>query len=216
MNSLQNRFCLSRALALSNPTFLSDEIMARVSKIVGGRLYLNEVVQPTMSEPFITALVTTPIFYQTTLSSMKACVSRGNYEGARWLVAGVDNQPNPKSVVDVFLAGWYLADYDGIARTATTGAPGCFALSTGPRRNEVRGQHGTTTLRRSVRSQLRCQPNPRSALSMRASAEASCDGESASNSGLFGVAATWLQRVTTLGHRKQHGRAALPTVAALR
>lgn len=125
------------AIGFGGPDVIADEIMARVSKIVGGRLYLNEVSQPIMREPFITALVTTPIFHQTTLSSMKACVSRANYEGARWLVAGVDNQPNPQTVVDVFLAEWYLADYDGTARTATTGAPGCFALSTFGSESEV-------------------------------------------------------------------------------
>ena len=107
---------------------ISEEVMERVSKIVGGRLYLEEVQQPLLQDPFLTALSMRPVYRETSNDAFKFCVGRGGYLNARWLLAGVDNRTQPSSVVDVFQGRWYLSDNDQQVRNSQIGAPGCLGV----------------------------------------------------------------------------------------
>ncbi|MDP6862719.1 MAG: cell wall-binding repeat-containing protein [Acidimicrobiales bacterium] len=104
-------------------------LVAAVSSAVGGDIQGAGVVSnPSLGDLYATQLVQNPVFHQSADNTLRLCILRGGYPGARWLVAGVDDDPKVRSVVDVMSLGWHLMDADGVGRTLETSTPGCLSL----------------------------------------------------------------------------------------
>ncbi len=121
--------CLSPGFAVvfGGPSVISEALFSEISQRLGGNFDYGSD-QPS-ANGFITALQMSPNYYEQPLSGLKACWSRGGYNGARWLTWGVGSSPRASERRDVYLTNWYLIDAQGIRATAVQGAPGCLTFA---------------------------------------------------------------------------------------
>jgi putative cell wall-binding protein len=112
---------------------ISSGIGAKISSLVsGGTTSASEAVPPELNDIFVTELEMSPVYHQWAgPGGLKACVTRGSYENARWLAIGLDQSKGVISNVDMMMGGWHLRDSDGQARKESGGSPGCTNFDAG-------------------------------------------------------------------------------------
>ena len=119
-------------VVFGGPAVVDPILVSSVSSAVGGDTQDAGVASnPSLGELYATQLVQSPIFHRGSDNTQQLCILRGGYTGARWLVAGVDNDPKVRSVVDVMDAGWHKIDADGVGRALDSPTPGCLLLPAG-------------------------------------------------------------------------------------
>jgi hypothetical protein len=107
--------------------------VAEVTRLVSGGVTGSTGAGPVLDGPFHTRLDQSPVYDVLGVGPDLLCVPRGGYAGARWL--GVFGDAAASQLVaeaDVMLAGRYVTDADGTARTPGTGAPACVAYTAAP------------------------------------------------------------------------------------
>jgi putative cell wall-binding protein len=123
------------AVGFGGESAVNSTLLDRVSQLVsGGAIGSDPQVQPTLVDPFFTALDMSPVFGVSGSASGRICVARGNYTGARWL--GVFDNVATTTLLgagDVMFDQRYQRDADGVVRSRRVGAPVCTSFDPGTR-----------------------------------------------------------------------------------
>jgi putative cell wall-binding protein len=121
------------AVIFGGESVIPSVIGAGVSSLVsGGTVSRGSDSEVKLNDIFVTELEMSPVYHQWAgPGGLKACVPRGSYKNARWLVAGLQHSQTVIASADVMLARWYLQDRDGRARKVSEGAPGCINFEAG-------------------------------------------------------------------------------------
>ena len=118
------------AAVFGGSSVISNSILGEISAYLNGNGSTPHfALLPTADNAFATRLEMTPVYFQTGSGDIRLCVSRGSYEGTRWLVAYRDSLLGPSGWADVIVDGWYLFDAGGEIVSPGTGAPGCLRVA---------------------------------------------------------------------------------------
>jgi putative cell wall-binding protein len=112
---------------------ISSAVAAQISSLVsGGTISANEARPAELTDLFVTELEMSPVYHQWAgPGGLKACVTRGGYENARWLATGLNKSKIVISNADMMMGGWHLRDGDGRTRKGPGGSPGCANFDAG-------------------------------------------------------------------------------------
>ena len=118
------------AVVFGGSAVVDPSLVTTVSSALGGEIQgSGSASTPRLEGLYATQLVQGPVFHNSGDGTLQLCVPRGGYPQTRWLVAGIDNDPKVRAMVDVMGLGWHLMDADGVGRTVGMSTPGCLSTS---------------------------------------------------------------------------------------
>jgi len=117
-------------VVFGGPQMVTESVVNAISTALGGQIPgVGNASNPSITGLYATQTHQEPVARVKGSGYTQLCFSRDGYKDARWLLVGIDADPNPVTVFDAMSAGWYLNDADSTARSPSLGAPGCLRAS---------------------------------------------------------------------------------------